>query len=328
MAFEIGRREDQFDYDDVRLVPQTCVVKSRSEIDVSTLFGSAHVKIPVVPANMSTVVDEKTCVWLAKRGYFYIMHRFDFNPLPFIKSMHKQGLFASISLGIKDADYQILQKFRETDVAPEFITVDVAHGDSDEVQRMVKTIRSLFPSVFIIAGNVATARGAIELAEAGAHAVKVGVGPGLACLTAPNTGFGTQGWQLSAIDRISHALDSRFPNVKIIADGGIRHFGDIAKSIAFGADLVMIGGMLSGHDENPGDIIEQDGQKFKEFFGSASEYQKGAKTHVEGRRLLMPYKGSLADTLKEIEEHLQSSVSYAGGRKLDDLRNVGYVRID
>lgn len=329
MAFEYAKAEEQFDYDDVRLVPGKCVVKSRSEVEIGSFFGKFWFKLPVVPANMSTVVDEKTAMWLAKQGYFYILHRFDgIDPVAFTRSVREAKQISSISLGIKDADYEILQLFREVGDSPDYITVDVAHGDSDEVFRMVKTIRSLFPSVFIIAGNVATAEGALRLAESGADAVKVGVGPGLACLTAPNTGFGSQGWQLSAVHRVSQALDSAYPKVKIIADGGIRHFGDIAKSIAFGADMVMIGGMLSGHDENPGEVIEDEsGAKFKEFFGSASEHQKGAHTHVEGRRLLMPYKGSLSATLKEIEEHLQSSVSYAGGDKLLDLRNAGYVRI-
>lgn len=145
------------------------------------------------------------------------------------------------------------------------------------------------------------------------------------CLTGPNTGFGTRGYQLSAVEEIADALQS----ADLIADGGIRHYGDIAKAIALGADMVMIGSMFSGHDENPGTIVENDqGEKFKEYFGSASEHQKGEKKYVEGKKELMPYKGAISETLRTIEENLQSSVSYAGGRELCDLRNVDYVLLN
>lgn len=327
MVFEYQPTTAMFDYDDIALVPGQCVVKSRSEISVSTKFGNHEFALPVVPANMSTIVDENTAMWLAKRGYFYVMHRFDVDPVGFTRVMHEAEEISSISLGIKQADYDILESFRQEGISPEYITVDVAHGDSQEVFKMVKAIRSLFSQVFIIAGNVATVDGAFRLAEAGADAVKVGVGPDLACLTAPNTGFGSRGWQLSAVQQVSEYLKQAFPRVRVIADGGIRHYGDIAKSVAFGADMVMIGGMLSGHDENPGEVLDMDGEKKKAFFGSASEFQKGEKKHVEGQRLYMPYKGSLSDTLQTIKENLQSSVSYAGGTELLDLRESGYVRL-
>lgn len=146
-----------------------------------------------------------------------------------------------------------------------------------------------------------------------------------ACLTAPNTGFGTQKYQLSVVEQVADALQT----ADVIADGGIRHYGDIAKAIALGADMVMIGGMLAGHDENPGDIIEdENGEKFKVFFGSASEFQKGEKKYVEGKKMNLPYKGSITETLRTIQENLQSSISYAGGRELLDLRSVEYVLLN
>ena len=111
----------------------------------------------------------------------------------------------------------------------------------------------------------------------------------------------------------------------IIADGGIRHHGDIAKSIRFGATLVMIGSMLAGHEESPGQTVDVDGKLYKEYFGSASDFNKGEYKHVEGKRILEPIKGALADTLREMREDLQSSISYAGGRCLADLRKVNYV---
>jgi len=312
-----------FDYDDIILVPQKCIVKSRSEVEVKSRLGNRTFDLPVIPANMSTIVDESTCVWLAKRNVFYVMHRFDVDAVAFTKRLQEQGLYASISLGIKQADYDTIDQFVTEGVTPEYITVDVAHGDNDEVIKIVEVLKKKLPESFVIAGNLATVEGALRLADAGADAVKVGIGPGSACLTAPNTGFGSRGWQLSAIATIAEHLAGT--KTQIIADGGIRHYGDIAKSIAFGADMVMIGGMFAGHDENPGELLEVDGEFKKAFFGSASEHQKGEQKHVEGLKMFVPYKGSLDTTIRIIQENLQSSVSYAGGKELLDLRNVEYV---
>jgi len=111
----------------------------------------------------------------------------------------------------------------------------------------------------------------------------------------------------------------------IIADGGIRHHGDIAKSVRFGAAMVMIGSLFAGHEESPGQTVEVDGKLYKEYFGSASDFNKGEYKHVEGMRILEPIKGRLADTLREMREDLQSSISYGGGLALADLRRVNYV---
>ena len=111
----------------------------------------------------------------------------------------------------------------------------------------------------------------------------------------------------------------------IIADGGIRHHGDIAKSIRFGATMVMVGSMLAGHEESPGQTVEVDGKLFKEYYGSASDFNKGEYRHVEGKRILEPLKGTLAETLVEMEQDVQSSISYSGGKKLMDIRKVNYV---
>jgi GMP reductase len=312
-----------FDYDDVILVPEKCIVKSRSEVTVTAKLGNKVFALPVIPANMSTIVDEKTCVWLAERNIFYVMHRFDIDAVAFTERLQTQNLYASVSLGIKQVDYETVEKFVTENITPEYITVDVAHGDSDEVIRIVKFIKKNLPDTYIIAGNIATIEAGERLVAAGASALKVGIGPGSACLTAPNTGFGTRGYQLSAVANVAE----HFKNlpVQIIGDGGIRQYGDIAKSIAFGADMVMIGGMFAGHDENPGELIEVEGEFKKAFFGSASEHQKGEHKHVEGKKMYMPYKGSLDTTLQIIKENLQSSVSYAGGTELHDLTKVQYV---
>ena len=310
-----------FDYEDIQLVPNKCIVKSRSEIDTRIKFGPMTFNIPVVPANMQTVIDEKLAVWLAQNGYFYIMHRFDEDErLPFVKRMHDQGLFASISVGVKPKEHELIDELAAQNLVPEYITIDIAHGHSDTVIEMIKHIKQAMPGVFVIAGNVGTPEGVRELENAGADATKVGIGPGKACITKLKTGFGTGGWQLAAV-----RLCAKAASKPIIADGGIRNNGDIAKSVRFGASMVMIGSMFAGHEETPGEVVEQDGQKYKVYYGSASQNQKGQYKNVEGKKLLVPYRGHISDTLREMQEDLQSSISYAGGKELMALRKVDYV---
>lgn len=308
-----------FDYEDIQLIPNKCIIKSRSEADTHVTLGDYTFKLPVVPANMQTIIDEDIAEQLAKDGYFYIMHRFDEDSRkPFVKRMHDQDLIASISVGVKDYEYDFVSSLK--DDAPEFITIDIAHGHSDSVINMIKHIKKELPDTFVIAGNVGTPEAVRELENAGADATKVGIGPGKVCITKVKTGFGTGGWQLAALRWCAKA--ARKP---IIADGGIRTHGDIAKSIRFGATMVMIGSLFAGHLESPGKLVEVDGKQYKEYYGSASEYQKGEHKNVEGKKILLPVKGHLKDTLVEMKEDLQSSISYAGGRDLHALTRVDYV---
>ena len=309
-----------FDYDQILLLPRKCRVQSRSECDASIAFGGRSFRLPVVPSNMKTVVDEKLCAWLAAHGYFYVMHRFDLDNLAFVRAMKAQGLFASISLGVKQPDYDTVNTLAAEGLAPEYITIDIAHGHADTVRDMIRHIKARLPASFVIAGNVATPEAVIDLENWGADATKVGVGPGKVCITRLKTGFGTGGWQLSALKWCA-----RVATKPIVADGGIRHHGDIAKSVRFGATMVMIGSLFAGHEESPGRTVEVDGELFKEYYGSASDFNKGEYRHVEGKRILEPIKGRLADTLTEMEQDVQSSISYAGGRNLLDIRRVNYV---
>ncbi|WP_317636602.1 GMP reductase [Xylocopilactobacillus apicola] len=310
-----------FDYEDIQLVPNKCIIESRSEADTTVEFGPRTFKIPVVPANMETVLNESLAVWLAENGYFYIMHRFKPEKRhDFIKKMHEKNLFASISVGVKENEHDFIDELSNSKDVPEYVTIDIAHGHSDSVIRMIKHLKKSLPDSFVIAGNVGTPEAVRELENEGADATKVGIGPGKACITKLKTGFGTGGWQLAAVRLCSKAAQK-----PIIADGGIRYNGDIAKSIRFGAAMVMVGSLLAGHDESPGDKIMIDGKTYKQYWGSASEKQKGAYRNVEGKQMLVPYRGAIADTLQEIRQDLQSSISYAGGRKLNDIRYVDYV---
>jgi GMP reductase len=309
-----------FDYDNVLLLPRKCRVESRSECDAGIELGGRKFRIPVVPANMKTVINVPICVWLAKNGYFYVMHRFDLDNVQFVKDMRAEGVFASISLGVKQADYETVDQLKAQNLAPDYITIDIAHGHADSVKNMIGYLKEKLPTSFIIAGNVGTPEGIIDLENWGADATKVGIGPGKVCITRLKTGFGTGGWQLSALKWCA-----RVATKPIIADGGIREHGDIAKSIRFGATMVMIGSMLAGLEESPGATVEVDGKKYKEYYGSASDFNKGEYKHVEGKRILEPVKGTLKNTLIEMEQDVQSSISYSGGKKLLDIRKVNYV---
>jgi GMP reductase len=311
-----------FDYDNILLLPRKCRVESRSECDASVTLGGRSFRIPVVPANMKTVVSESICEWLADHGYFYVMHRFDLDNVAFVKRMKARGSFASISLGVKAPDYAAVDQLVALGLTPEYITIDIAHGHADSVKNMIGYLKEKLPASFVIAGNVATPEAIIDLENWGADATKVGIGPGKVCITKLKTGFGTGGWQLSALKWCA-----RVATKPIIADGGIREHGDIAKSIRFGATMVMIGSMLAGHEESPGQTVEVDGKLYKEYYGSASDFNKGEYKHVEGKRILEPIKGLLAETLVEMEQDVQSSISYAGGIKLMDIRKVNYVTL-
>ena len=309
-----------FDYDHILLLPRKCRVDSRSQCDASVTLGKRTFRIPVVPANMKTVVNEAICVWMAQNGYFYVMHRFDLDNVEFVRRMKAQGLYASISLGVKQPDYDAVDRLAAEGLVPDYITIDIAHGHADTVQKMIGYLKEKLPASFVIAGNVATPEAVIDLENWGADATKVGIGPGKVCITRLKTGFGTGGWQLSALKWCA-----RVATKPIIADGGIREHGDIAKSIRFGATMVMMGSLLAGLQESPGQTVEVDGKRFKEYYGSASDFNKGEYKHVEGKRILEPIKGTLADTLREMEEDVQSAISYSGGTHLMDIRKVNYV---
>ena len=309
-----------FDYDNVLLLPRKCRVDSRSECDASVQFGHHRFHLPVVPANMKTVVDEPITEWLAANGFFYVMHRFDVDNVAYARQMRDKGLIVSVSSGVKAPDYAVIDSLAADGVGADYITIDIAHGHADSVQKMIEYIKKKLPQAFVIAGNVATPEAVIDLENWGADATKVGVGPGKVCITKLKTGFGTGGWQLSALKWCA-----RVATKPIIADGGIRHHGDIAKSVRFGAAMVMVGSLFAGHEESPGATVEVDGKRYKEYYGSASDFNKGEYKHVEGKRILEPIKGPLEDTLREMREDVQSSISYAGGQVLADLKKVNYV---
>lgn len=160
-----------------------------------------------MPANMETVIDQNLAEWLSARGYFYVMHRFNPNQrFDFVQSMQQKGLIASISLGITEDEYQLIDIFKSNNITPEYITIDVAHGHSDYVFQMVAYIKEKLPETFLIGGNMRTPEAIVEAEAAGVDAIKVGIDPGKACITKDKTGFGTS-WGSKPLSRIQDSLE-------------------------------------------------------------------------------------------------------------------------
>lgn len=317
-----------FDFDVVNLIPRMGVVKSRGECDTSITVNGIDFRNPVILSNMETVINEDLAVKLATTGYFYIMHRFDAGDiLDFCRRMRRRGLYVSISVGVTSNFMMLLESIKRSDIIPDFITIDIAHGHCQQMRDMIAFIRGIFAgsseshSPFIIAGNVSTPEAVRDLENWGADGIKVGIGPGMACTTYDCTGFGSRGVQAWTIQQCVAA--KRVDDTVIIADGGVRSPGDLVKSIVMGADMVMVGSMFASCRDSPAKIC---GDGTKEYYGSASARQSGKVNRVEGRSVSLDMKDRMVlDEMKYLEECLQSGISYAGGKCLDDLYSVEFI---
>jgi len=312
----------RFDYNDINLVPRYSTVESRSECDTSIKFGFHEFKNPVIPANMESVINEELAIKLAENGYFYVMHRFDVDNIKFTKKMKSLGLISSISIGVNQDTYDYLDLLVvDNDAVPDYMTIDIAHGHCRKMKKMIKFIKDKFPNVFLIAGNVSTIDATRDIDSWGADAIKVGIGPGSACTTYPTTGFGSRNIQASVVHECSLVTQKY-----VIADGGIQSPADITKSIVLGASMCMVGGMLSSFIDSPGRIIEQDGRKYKEFYGSASANQSKKTKRIEGTvKLNLMKNHTMLDYMDYISECLESAISYGGGTNLDVLHSVKWI---
>ena len=309
-----------FDFEHMNLMPKKCIVKSRSECDTTTLFGKHTFRLPVVPANMECVINEDVAEHLAIAGYFYILHRFNVDAVAFAKRMKAQNLIISISIGVNEEDYTLMNRLQELDLMPDYVTIDIAHGHAILMEEMLRYMNSLPPLTrpFVIAGHVSTVAAVEDLESWGADAIKVGIGPGSACTTYTATGFGSRSIQGCTVGICADATKKAV----IVADGGIKEPGDIAKAIFLGAKMVMIGGMFSGLIDSPGATVTVEGRRFKEFWGSASAAQ-GKKNRIEGTKKLIPLKErTYLEEMTYLHECLQSAISYAGGNKLEALLDV------
>ena len=311
----------KFDFEDINLIPRYSIVDSRSECDTSITLGKHTFKNPVVPANMESVINFDLATKLAKDGYFYVMHRFGVDNLEFIKIMKDIELVSSISLGVNDNSYDEIDSFISKDLKPDYITIDIAHGHCKKMKKMIKYIKENLPETFIIAGNVSSIEATVDLDRWGADAIKVGIGPGSACTTYPTTGFGSRNIQASVVNDCASVTKKH-----IVADGGLKYPSDITKSIVLGASITMVGGMLSAFIDSPGRVVEIDEVKYKEFYGSASARQTNKTKRIEGTVKLNKMKNiEMLDYLEYLTECLQSSISYGGGKSLQDLYSVKWI---
>jgi GMP reductase len=305
-------------YEDIYLIPKYSELNSRSEANTTLNFGKHRFNLPIVPSNMKAVINEKWSEWLSEHGYFYVMHRFHDATVPWVRYANEKELnVVSISTGVNDDTLKELKQIKEENLRVDFVTIDVAHGHHIKVKERIEIIKELLPNTFIIAGNTSSAEATLALEDWGADATKCLIGTGSACSTKYQTGF--------HVPSFSCLLEcSAVAKKPIIADGGAKHYGDIAKALVAGATFVMSGGVFAACSDSP--APEVDGKKI--YCGNASAWAKGQKKHVEGFELQIDNADlSLEERLNEIKEALQSSISYAGGNDLSCFNNIQYVTI-
>jgi GMP reductase len=308
-----------YHYKDIFLIPKFNDIISRSHIDTTREFCGKKFKLPVIPANMKCCIDYDICKFLSENGYFYVMHRFDEDILNFIRYANLQKFnTVSISVGIQQKDRELITTIsRDDSITIDFITIDVAHGHHSKVADQIKHIKQTLPATKIIAGNIATFQGVEYLYNAGADAVKVGIGGGYACTTKDKTGF--------TYPMFSCTLEcAKDRNIPIIADGGVSCNGDIAKALVAGSSMVMCGSLFAACTDSPAPIIkDSNGHRYKQYYGSASVHNKTEKKNIEGTmKLLETDSFTYKEKLEEIKQDLQSAISYAGGNDLSCLNET------
>ena len=318
----------QLKYEDICLIPNYSECKSRSECSTFTYLGGQQFKLPVIPANMKSVISPKLAKWMSENRYFYIMHRFDIDMTAFLtQSNEEDWQTISISVGVNEKDKDLLVKAAALKLRIDYITIDIAHGHSLNMKRMIKHTKRCFPNTYLIAGNVATPQAVKDLANWGADAVKVGIGQGSPCTTKDKTGFTMP--MFSCVQNCSNLYSGEFGSegeeIQIIADGGIKCNGDISKALSAGASMAMAGGMFAACTDSPAATTTINNIPHKAYFGSASAENKGHSNHIEGKLTnICTNNVSYKEKLKEIKQDLQSAISYAGGNNLDSLRGVNY----
>lgn len=327
-------------FKDVMIRPKRSTLKSRSEVFLEREFKFLHSPlawegVPIIAANMDTVGTFEMAKALAKNKLITALHKHytinDWNQ--FLGSAQETTItdYIAVSTGISKHDSNKLATIMEQHPQLNFICIDVANGYSEHFVTFVEKTRKLYPDKVIIAGNVVTGEMVEELLLSGADIVKVGIGPGSVCTTRIKTGVGYP--QLSAIIECADAAHGL--GGQIISDGGCVTPGDVAKAFGAGADFVMLGGMLAGHDESGGDIIEKNGKPYRKFYGmSSSTAMEKHVGHVaeyrasEGKTVEIPYRGKVETTLQDILGGLRSTCTYVGAQRLKELtKRTTFIRV-
>ena len=319
----------QLDFHNVLIRPKRTTISSRSQVDLEREFTFPHSTlkwkgVPIIAANMDTTGTFEVYDVLSKHKMITCLHKF-YMPIDFKNRLQEAPLdpdYFMISTGIDESLIDRIYEMVEISNA-KWICVDVANGYMEQIIQFCDKMRTVFPDKIIIAGNVAT-REMVEalIINGKVDGVKVGIGPGSACLTRLKTGVGVP--QLSAIIECADAAHGC--GGFIIGDGGITCPGDMAKAFGGGADFVMCGGVFSGHKENPGETIEENGEKFKLFYGMSSQhamekhYGKMANYRSsEGRCIKVKYKGPLENTVLDYLGGLRSTCAYINAHKIKHM---------
>lgn len=311
--------KDSFTFDDVLIEPGYSTIRSRSLVDLSTKIGHIKLNIPIVAANMDTVCEYNMAKFMDDNGSFGVIHR----NVPLkdrfacVQSLHK----SAVAFGVNEDLDTVVSEANKYRTA--ILVLDIAHGDSEHAHKALKyVVQGLNYNAVFVGGNVATPKAVARMVEAGADAVKVGIGPGAACSTRIMTGVGVP--QLSAIMECS--LEADVQNVSVIADGGIRNPGDAAKALAAGADTVMVGSMFAGTHEAPGGIWVHNGKEYKVYRGMASS--EAGSGYPEGVSGYVQYKGAASKVIDEFKKGISSTCSYVGVQNLSDLQtNANFIKV-
>ena len=330
--------EIKLDYSDVLFRPKRSTLKSRKDVDLNRKYTFKHSRsswkgIPIIASNMDGVGEIDVAKKLSSHKLMTALTKqHDINQ---IGTIYKKNIFfdsIALSCGTSNDSYNRLNSILKKYPKFKFICIDVANGYSENFSNFVSEVRKKYPKKTIIAGNVVTADMTQELVLSGADIVKVGIGPGSVCTTRIQTGVGYP--QLSAVMECADAAHGL--GAHIIADGGCTCPGDVAKGFGAGADFVMLGGMLAGHKEGGGDIIEENGTKFIEFYGSSSEeanekHYGGLANYrsSEGKKVKIQMKNSLDSTIRDILGGVRSSCTYVGASSLKQLSKcTTFVRVN
>jgi len=326
-------------FKDVMIRPKRSTLKSRSKVTLEREFNFLHSNhiwkgIPIMAANMDTVGTFEMAQVLSKQKLFTVIHKhYTLDEwIAFSKNNYEEIMdYVGISTGTGPKDSEKLKAIFGALPHFKYICIDVANGYSEHFVNFVKATREMYLDKIIIAGNVVTGEMVEELLLAGADIIKVGIGPGSVCTTRIKTGVGYP--QLSAIIECADAAHGL--GGQIISDGGCTTPGDVAKAFGAGADFVMLGGMLAGHDESGGEIVERNGQSFRQFYGMSSE--TAMTKHVggvanyrasEGKTVEVPYRGSVNMTIQDILGGLRSTCTYVGAQRLKELtKRTTFIRV-
>ncbi len=325
-------------FDDVLIRPKRSTLVSRSDVSLVREFSFRHSDttwegVPIVAANMDTTGLFDVARVLQGHGMLTCLQKFYSTSA--YSGAWENGVdsgYVAVTCGSTEESFELLQRKMATDDGIQMICIDVANGYREVFLDFVKRVRSEFPDKIVIAGNVATREMTEALILAGADIVKVGIGPGSVCTTRKVAGVGYP--QLSAISECADAAHGLLGHV--MADGGCSSPGDVAKAFAAGADFVMLGGMLAGHDESGGELVEdKNGKIFKSFYGMSSakamesHYGEVAKHRApEGKEVRVPYRGPLEGTIQSILGGVRSACSYVGARRIKDLPKCAtFIRV-